>query len=114
GYKYCSNQNTVVEYVDSIGNWDIENGKLYVIGYSRCSFGILSYNCCSSVNPEIIKIDENSKWGEENGQWCDIVDPTNTISATPTSTVKFTSDCYIKTIIHFVDESDKWSVENGD
>ncbi|OUM61005.1 Non-catalytic module family DOC2, partial [Piromyces sp. E2] len=33
GYKCCYNPDTKIEYVDEIGNWGIENGKLCGIGY---------------------------------------------------------------------------------
>jgi len=73
GFNCCSDQNTQVQYVDDIGNWGIENGKLCGIGYERCSFSVLGYNCCSSVNPEVVQTDENGNtWGLEDGQWCGI------------------------------------------
>jgi len=73
GVKCCSNQNTQVQYVDDIGNWGIENGELCGIGYTRCSFSVLGYDCCSSVNPEVVQTDENGNtWGFEDGQWCGI------------------------------------------
>ncbi|OUM58871.1 Non-catalytic module family DOC2, partial [Piromyces sp. E2] len=75
GYDCCSEENNKVEYVDEIGNWGIENGKLCGIGYERCSFGALDepYPCCSSVNPEVVMTDEKgNSWGYEDGQWCGI------------------------------------------
>jgi len=73
GYKCCSNPNTKVEYVDSIGNWGIENGKLCGLGYTRCSFETIGYPCCSSVNPGVVDIDnDGNKWGFEDGNWCGI------------------------------------------
>ncbi|ORX75332.1 hypothetical protein BCR32DRAFT_190187, partial [Anaeromyces robustus] len=72
GINCCSNQNTEVAYVDEIGNWGIENGKLCGIGYTRCSFSILGYPCCSSVNPEVVYTDDNGSWGYEDGEWCGI------------------------------------------
>ncbi|OUM56499.1 Non-catalytic module family DOC2, partial [Piromyces sp. E2] len=75
GYECCYNENTKVEYVDEIGNWGIENGKLCGIGYERCSFSALDdpYPCCSSVNPEVVYTDESGNtWGYEDGQWCGI------------------------------------------
>jgi len=79
GYTCCSNQNTQVQYVDEIGNWGVENGKLCGIGYERCSFSALAdpYPCCSSVNPEVVQTDENGNtWGLEDGQWCGIGEAT--------------------------------------
>ena len=72
----CSNKNTEVEYVDEIGNWGAENGKLCVVGYIKCSYSILDlpYPCCSSINPEVVSTkvvstDEYSDWGFDNGRW---------------------------------------------
>jgi len=63
GYNCCLNQNTPVEYINKIGNWSIEDGKFCGIGYQRRTFSILdgSYQCCSSVNPEVAYIDEKRK-----------------------------------------------------
>ena len=72
GYTCCSNQNTQVQYVDEIGNWGVENGKLCGIGYERCSFSVLGFNCCSSVNPEVVSTDEYGSWGIEDSEWCGI------------------------------------------
>ena len=72
GFSCCYDQNTQVEYVDEIGNWGIENGKLCGIGYTRCSFEALGYHCCSSSNPEVVSTDANGSWGFEDGQWCGI------------------------------------------
>ena len=72
GVKCCSNKNTKVEYVDEIGNWGVENGKLCGIGYERCSFSVLGFNCCSSVNPEVVSTDEYGSWGIEDSEWCGI------------------------------------------
>jgi len=74
GFPCCSPGNTKVEYVDKIGNWGTENGKLCGIGYERCSFSVLDepYPCCSSINPEIVYTDENGDWGNEDGEWCGI------------------------------------------
>jgi len=72
GIKCCDNQSAEVKYVDEIGNWGVENGKLCGIGYERCSFSALGFNCCSSVNPEVVSTDEYGSWGIEDGQWCGI------------------------------------------
>ena len=72
GYKWCFNQKTLeVEYVDESDNWDIENVKLYGIGYERCLLGALDdpCPCCSSVNPEVVSTNENDSWGFKDGQW---------------------------------------------
>ncbi|OUM58961.1 Non-catalytic module family DOC2 [Piromyces sp. E2] len=77
GIKCCSNQNINVEYVDSIGNWGIENNELCGIGYTRCPFSVLGYDCCLSINTEVIRTDENGKWGMEDGHLCGIGEVTS-------------------------------------
>jgi len=72
GFDCCSNKNIQVEYVDEIGNWGIENGKLCGIGYDRCSWSAFGYPCCNSINPEVKYTDELGTWGIEDGQWCGI------------------------------------------
>ena len=39
----------------------MENGKLKVIGYKRCTFSLLDYDYCSSINPEVRFTEENGK-----------------------------------------------------
>ncbi|KAL6628058.1 hypothetical protein U3516DRAFT_740999 [Neocallimastix sp. 'constans'] len=75
GYRCCSNQNTQVKYVDNLGNWGVEKGKLCGIGYTRCSWNIFGYPCCSSVNPEVRGEDEIGSYGIEDGEWCGIGEP---------------------------------------
>ncbi|OUM57093.1 Non-catalytic module family DOC2, partial [Piromyces sp. E2] len=41
---------------------------------TRCSFEVLGYHCCSSVNPKVVKEDSYGKWGEEDGELCGIGD----------------------------------------
>eukprot|EP00833_Pecoramyces_ruminatium_P002271 jgi/Orpsp1_1/1176303/evm.model.c7180000057129.2 len=53
GYPCCSDQTIPTQYVDNIGNWGIENGKLCGLGYERCSFEALGYHCCSNANPKV-------------------------------------------------------------
>ncbi|KAL6589413.1 hypothetical protein U3516DRAFT_573484, partial [Neocallimastix sp. 'constans'] len=50
-YKCCSNLNIK----------GVENGKLKVIGYKRCTFSLLDYDYCSSINPEVRFTEENGK-----------------------------------------------------
>jgi len=71
GIKCCS-KDTKIEYVDQIGNWGIENDELCGIGYARCSFEIIGYPCCTSLNPEVVSTDENGSWGYEDGEKCGI------------------------------------------
>jgi len=52
GYNCCSNQNAETKYVDKIGNWGIENGKLCGLGYKRCSFSV-KY-CLTSIFPFLL------------------------------------------------------------
>lgn len=72
GYNCCSNQNIPVAYVDSIGNWGIENGKYCGLGYKRCPFETIGSRCCSSFNTKVLRTDEHGSWGKENGEWCGI------------------------------------------
>ena len=53
-------------------NWAKENGEWRGIGYERCSFEVLGYHCCSSINPKVIKEDSYGKWGQEDGELCGI------------------------------------------
>ena len=73
GIKCCS-KDAKTEYVDYLGNWGIENGKLCGIGYTRCSFETIGYPCCTSLNPEVVSTDENGSWGYEDGEKCGIGD----------------------------------------
>jgi len=66
----CCSKDTKVEYVDQIGNWDIENGEICGIGYLRCSFETIGYPCCTSLNSEVVSTDENGSWGLEDGEKC--------------------------------------------
>lgn len=62
-----------MEYVDSIGNWGIKNNKLCGIGYKRCSWRILGYDYCSSINPEVAFTNEKMVLGGfEDDEWCGI------------------------------------------
>jgi len=39
--------------------------KVNDIRYESCSFEVLGYHCCLSVNPKVVKKDSYGKWGEE-------------------------------------------------
>jgi len=72
GYQCCSD-GCKVEYVDSDGNWGVENGQWCGCGTEQqnCSAAILKqgYSCCS---PQCIVYykDDDGDWGVENNQWC--------------------------------------------
>jgi len=71
GYPCCSSNNTKVEYVDTDGEWGIENGNWCGIPPKvTCTGQNQGYQCCNSCNVEYT--DGDGPWGVENGQWCGI------------------------------------------
>nr|AAL01211.1 cellobiohydrolase II-like cellulase CelH [Orpinomyces sp. PC-2] len=89
GYPCCSSSDAKVEYVDSDGNWGVENGNWCGIPDPEptCWAERLGYPCCTTTTT-VEYTDSDGKWGVENGNWCGITGkpvPTKTQGPTPTS-----------------------------
>ncbi|OUM70478.1 Non-catalytic module family DOC2, partial [Piromyces sp. E2] len=70
GYPCCVNTNKV-EYVDSDGEWGVENNNWCGIEKKSCWANRLGYSCCSSTT-DVVYVDDDGKWGVENNNWCGI------------------------------------------
>jgi len=67
----------------------------------------LGYECCSPDNTRVLDVDEDGKWGSENGEWCGIVDSDSECWSIPLG-YKCCSHCNVV----LTDEDGKWGEEN--
>jgi len=81
-YKNCSVSNCEILYSDQDGDWSIENDEWCKCTHasnqpgsppsikSDCPAKIKrEYGCCS-LGCEVIYVDKDGSWGEQNGKWC--------------------------------------------
>ncbi|ORX42289.1 hypothetical protein BCR36DRAFT_587301 [Piromyces finnis] len=79
GYRCCSSKNKTVYYTDSYGDWGYDF-KLndwcgitpyYEIVEEECWSEEFGYKCCKK-SCTVFEIDNDGKWGYEDGNWCGI------------------------------------------
>ncbi|OUM61517.1 Non-catalytic module family DOC2 [Piromyces sp. E2] len=113
GKKCCSNANTIVSFINTIGTWGRENNEWCVIEMyeKECWSEKLGYKCCSNPYVKEFYVDINGSWGVENNNWCGIVEdrPTGCWAE------KYGSKCCINPDAEVVktDNYGQWGFEYG-
>lgn len=89
----------------SVFGMAITAGKVNAACWSQS----LGYNCCSTTT-STVEIDNDGKWGVENGQWCGIVEQQSGNCWSERLGFKCCSNNY--TPVVYTDIDGKWGVEN--
>jgi len=128
GYKSCSD--TKVKYIDSDGEWGIENNQWCFIKkqeksntndddmktpLNTCSSKILAqgYKCCTS-NCKIYYTDNDGTWGYENGKWCGCGRGSQSDSCSSKILAQGYKCCISPNCkVYYTDNNGTWGYENG-
>jgi len=71
----------------------------------------LGYGCCKASKCEVVTVDDDAKWGVENGEWCACIEQ---YSCHPEVIKQGYPCCSSCSKVEYEDEAGKWGVENGD